>query len=92
MDQSNIGLRGSFRTFLDLSHIALTLTWRVAQPSNGKPHSGCPILRGFLRRGGWQTDRTMGFVFHAACSRNEIFPQPSFIRIGTRSGPDSSRK
>jgi hypothetical protein len=28
------------------------LIWRVAQPSDGKPHSGCPILRGFLRRVG----------------------------------------
>jgi len=25
-------------------------TGRVAQPSDGKPHSGCPILRGFSRR------------------------------------------
>jgi hypothetical protein len=69
---------------------------RVAQPSDGKQHRGCPILRGFLRRacpersrrGGRQTDRTMGLAFHAACTRNEIFPQPSF----TRTGPDSSRK
>ena len=39
-------------------------------------------------KGGWRTDRTMGFAFHAACARNEIFPQPSF----TRTGPGSSRK
>ena len=62
--------------------------WRVAQPSDGKPHSGCPILRVLFAKGGWQTDRTMGFAFHAACARNEIFPQPSF----TRTGPDSSRR
>src|ERR1700686_2497726 len=28
-----------------------------------------------LAKGGWQTDRTMGFAFHAAWVRNEIFPQ-----------------
>ena len=27
-------------------------------------------------KGARQTDRTMGFVFHAARPRNEIFPQP----------------
>ncbi len=58
---------------------------RVAQPSEGKPHRGCPILRGFFAKGGRQTDGTMGFAFHAACARNEIFPQPSFIRTGSGS-------
>ena len=35
-----------------LVQIARAETRRVAQPSDGKPHSGCPILRGFLRRVG----------------------------------------
>src|SRR5713226_9719151 len=51
-------------------------SWRVAQPSDGKPHRGCPILRGFFAKGGWQSDPTMGFAFHAARARNEISPSP----------------
>jgi len=61
---------------------------RVAQPSDAKPHRGCPILRGFLRRVGGRLMAPWGLAFHAACARNEIFLQPSF----TRTGPDSSRK
>ena len=74
---------------------ASTTTKRVPHPSR----AGGPAFRWqttqwvphpsrLFAKGGWQTDRTMGFAFHAACARNEIFPQPSF----TRTGPDSSRR
>jgi hypothetical protein len=41
-----------------------------------QPHSGWPILRVLFAKGGYATDRTMGFAFHAARGGNEIRPQP----------------
>ena len=61
---------------------------RVAEPFNGTPlEVGAPSFAHFAK-GGRQTDGTMGFVFYATRTGNEIFFHPSF----TRTGPDSSRK
>jgi hypothetical protein len=48
---------------------------------------GAPSFAAFCE--GWVAELSHhGLRFHAACPRNEIFPQPSF----TRTGPDSSRR
>ena len=60
----------------------------LAQPSAGRIMKvGAPSFA-FIAKGGRQTDRTVGFSFHAVRASNEIFPQPSF----TRTGPSSSRR
>ncbi len=41
-----------------------TLGWEPSPLAHS--HSGCPILARFLRKGGRQSDRTVGFAFYAA--------------------------
>src|ERR1039457_3410538 len=54
-------------------------TWTGGWPSlpMAHPHNGCPILRGFFAKGGWQTDRTMGFAFTACVP--EPRSSPTFV-------------
>jgi hypothetical protein len=49
---------------------------RVAQPSDGKPHSGCPILRGFLRRVGGRLIAPWASPFTPRVPETKSSPNP----------------
>jgi hypothetical protein len=69
---------------------AAAVEGRVVQLPVALSHSGCPILRGFLRRVGGRLIAPLGFAFHAACPRNEIFPQLSFTALAPTRRDDRS--
>src|SRR5258708_19208977 len=49
---------------------------RVAQPSDGKPHRGCPILRGFLRRVGGRLTAPWAWPFTPRVPETKSSPNP----------------
>src|ERR1700686_3066526 len=49
---------------------------RVAQPSDGKPRSGCPILRGFLRRVGGRLTAPWASSFTPRVRETKSSPNP----------------
>ena len=55
---------------------------RVAQPSDGKPPSGCPILRGFLRRVGATNLDEMCLLGPQMCGSKAVVSHPSQEREG----------